>query len=203
MTSSLQTEYQSSAVSAHHHPRQPRSMSRELGLFGSSASCTSGPCSAVHQSLTSVSWYLTVSQRPLPRASEDAVVPITCWELVSRLLPVFLPSWTAFSSLMFSSRTDCGTTGNVSPSSHSRILLDLSFLLPDCFWWQWGAHCCEMGAKDMHCSLDRGPDSKASSEIPSFCPATLPSSPGQDCRHFSLGGVLGADHSSWLCSLFH
>ena len=78
MTSSLQTEYQSSAVSAHHHPRQPRSMSRELGLFGSSASCTSGPCSAVRQSLTSVSWYLTVSQRPLPRASEDAVVPITC-----------------------------------------------------------------------------------------------------------------------------
>ena len=49
-------------------------MARELGLLGYSASYTSGPCSAVHQSLTSVSWYLTISQQPLPHASGDTVL---------------------------------------------------------------------------------------------------------------------------------
>ena len=80
MTSSLQTECQSPAVPARHHLRQPRPVARELGLVGCSALCTSGPCSAAHQSLTSGSWCLTVSQRPLPHASGDAVVLTTLAE---------------------------------------------------------------------------------------------------------------------------
>ena len=185
----------SAAVSAHHHARKPHSMARELGLLGYSASYTSGPCSAVHQSLTSVSWYLTISQQPLPHASGNTVLITLAenWFQTLASLPALLDGLQLRNVLV---QDWLWYWGDVSPSSRPRILLDLDLLLPDCFWQQRGAHRWEVGAEDMHCSLDRGPDWKAYSEIPSCCPATLPSPPGQDHRNFSFGSVLRADHFS-------